>query len=76
MKNSSFLKLVLLCCLLTAVLWVSTMDEAQAQTADQKLAQQSGLGSKKIDADKLPGKLEYTIAIGSVVAMIAVVKFA
>lgn len=76
MKNTPLLKLIVLCCLFMAVLFVCSSQDAQAQTGDQKLAQQDGLGTKEIDKDKLPGKLEYTIAIGSVIAMIAVMKFA
>ncbi|NLN93566.1 MAG: hypothetical protein GX130_09710 [Candidatus Hydrogenedens sp.] len=76
MKNTSLVKLVVLCCLFMAVLFIISTQDAQAQSADQKLAQQEGLGTKEIDKDKLPGKLEYTIAIGSVIAMVAVMKFA
>ncbi|NLV40141.1 MAG: hypothetical protein GXY15_02790 [Candidatus Hydrogenedentes bacterium] len=50
-------------------------EPAAAQSADQKLAQQTGLGSKKIDAEKLPGKLEMGLAFGSVVAAIAAIKY-
>jgi hypothetical protein len=76
MKNISFLKLMVLCCLILAVLFICSTQDAQAQSADKNLAQQDGLGTKEIDKDKLPGKLEYTIAFGSVIAMVAVLKFA
>ncbi len=61
-------------------LMLCTIEQAQAKdsvSADQDLAmQKGGLGSKEIDASKLPGKLEYAIVIGSVIAAIGVVKFA
>ena len=50
-------------------------EPAAAQSADQKLAQQTGLGSKKIDAEKLPGKMEMGLAFGSLVAAIAAIKY-
>ena len=50
-------------------------EPAAAQSADQKLATQSGLGSKKIDAEKLPGKMEIGLAFGSLVAAIAAIKY-
>jgi hypothetical protein len=44
-------------------------------SADQKLANQEGLATKKFDQDKLPGKLEIGFTIGSVVAVIAAFKY-
>ena len=50
-----------------------------ATTNDKAIASKEGvsgsLGSKKIDAEKLPGKLEMGFAFGSVVAMIAAIKY-
>ncbi len=46
---------------------------------DKKIASKKGvegsLGSKEIDADQLPGKLEIGIALGSVAGMIAAIKY-
>lgn len=48
-------------------------------TGDKDLASKKGLGeslgSKKFDKDKLPGPGKIGLAIGSVIAAIAVVKF-
>jgi len=57
-----------------------TMDKATGaagvdMSADQKLANQDGLATKKFDQDKLPGKLEYGLTIGSIVAVIAAFKY-
>jgi hypothetical protein len=51
-------------------------DEALG-TADKNLAAKDGtqLGQKKFDRDRLPGKLEMGLAIGSFIAMVAVVKW-
>jgi hypothetical protein len=44
-------------------------------SADQKLANQDGLATKKFDKDKLPGKLEIGFTIGSIIAVIAAFKY-
>ena len=64
-------------CLILLALLVIMPQEAMAagQSADQELAQQTGLGSKKFDESKMPGKLQYGIAIGSVIAMFAAFKY-
>lgn len=50
-----------------------------ATTADKKSATKEGvsgsLGTKEIDAEKLPGKLEMGFAFGSVITMIAAIKY-
>jgi len=74
-RNFHMAVLVLFVCLLFCI-----VEQAQAKddstAADQDLAQkEGGLGSKEIDASKLPGKLEYAIVIGSIIAAICVVKF-
>ena len=50
-----------------------------ATTNDKAIASKEGvsgsLGSKEIDEEKLPGKLEMGFAFGSVVAMIAAIKY-
>jgi len=69
---------LLLLCVLAALLVVGIADQAQAKddvSADQDLAQSKGLGSKEIDASKMPGALEYAIVIGSIIAAIGVIKF-
>jgi hypothetical protein len=63
--------------LLLAVGFLAT--DANAQTADQEIGSRQGvsesLGTKDFDDDKLPGKLEIGIAMGSIVAVIAVMKY-
>lgn len=56
-------------------------DGAAAKTAtkgDKSIAGKKGmdsLGTKEIDANKLPGKFEMGLAFGSVVAAIAAIKY-
>ncbi len=44
-------------------------------SADQKLANQEGLPTKKFDEKQLPGKLEIGFTIGSIVAVFAAFKY-
>lgn len=53
-------------------LTASAQDE---MSPDQELAQREGLGTKELDAEKLPGALEYGILICSIIAAIGVVKY-
>lgn len=64
----------LVCAACMALLLISS-EPAWAQSADQKTAMREGLGNKEIDESKLPGKLEIGLAIGSIIAMIGVLKF-
>ena len=73
-KSNMTLVAVVLCLFLAACVLFLTED-AYAQSADQKLATQEGLGSKEWDEDQLPGKFEIGLAIGSVIAMIGVIKY-
>ena len=69
-----------LLCLVFAV-FAETADaqESVAKGADKSIATKQGvggsLGTKEIDAEKLPGKIEIGIAVGSFMVMIAVVKW-
>ena len=74
MKKRGIMTVVLLGVCMAVALGLMT-DKAAAQSADQKLATQSGLGTKKIDAEKLPGKMEMGLAFGSLVAAIAAIKY-
>lgn len=62
-------------CVLFALMTFMWTPSASAQSADQKLATQSGLGSKQLDKDKLPGKLEFGITVASVIGAIAAIKY-
>ena len=73
-----YAKLLLVC--VVVLLWVlsfSTTAHAAGDdlSADKDLAQQQGLDNKEIDQSKLPGKLQYAIVIGSVIAAVGVIKF-
>lgn len=74
MTLRAFVSCLGICLLLLAVFGIFS-DEVAAQSADQKIATQEGLGNKEFDKSKLPGKLEFGIAIGSVVAAIAAMKY-
>ncbi len=43
--------------------------------ADKEMATKDGLATKKFDADKLPTKLDLGFTAGSVIAVIAAVKY-
>ena len=68
---------VLVLCL--SVGFIAVEAEAQAGGKDKTIATKEGvgesLGTKEFDEDKLPGKLEIGIAVGSIVALIAVIKY-
>ncbi|MBW7863261.1 MAG: hypothetical protein H3C30_02475 [Candidatus Hydrogenedentes bacterium] len=49
--------------------------EAAAQSGDQKIAMQEGLGTKEFDQSKMPGKLEMGLALGSAIAAVAAIKY-
>mgnify|MGYP000504192231 FL=1 len=66
---------VLAVCVILSVVTLWWAPTASAQSADQKLATQSGLGSKQLDKDKLPGKLEFGITAASVIGAIAAIKY-
>ncbi|HOK88784.1 MAG TPA: hypothetical protein PKX28_10210 [Candidatus Hydrogenedentes bacterium] len=74
MKPRMMWRMLLVCVLLGVLAWCWA-PTATAQSADQKLATQSGLGSKQLDKDKLPGKLEFGITAASVIGAIAAIKY-
>lgn len=83
--NKYAIAVTVLMCLILMVFLVGMSEDAYAQSesekassatsADKKLATQEGLGNKEIEEDKLPGKLEIGLAIGSIIAMIGVLKY-
>lgn len=44
-------------------------------TAQDSVAEREGLQAREIDAEKLPGRLEIGLAIGSTIAMVLVYKY-
>jgi len=67
-----------LACVIAIVLCLGlalVCDDAAAQSGDQKIAQQKGLGTKEIDKDRLPGKMEVGLAVGSAVLAFGVFKW-
>jgi len=71
--NAMFAAMVL--CLFLAACVLFPTEDAYAQSADQSLATREGLATKEFDQDKLPGKFEIGLAIGSVIAMIGVIRY-
>ena len=69
----------LFCLALGLALAFSGDDVSANSSSDKEMATKQGvgesLGTKKFDKEKMPGKMEVGLAIGSIVAMIAVVKF-
>lgn len=74
MNRHALMAFVVVCLMLMFCIMGMTED-AYAQSADQKLAAQEGLGDKDIDEEQLPGKFEIGLAVGSIVAMIGVLKY-
>ncbi len=77
MSQHALLSACVLCLLLTLAFGLLT-SEAAAQEADESMETREGMDSlatKEFDEDKLPGKLEIGLAIGSIFVMIAVVKW-
>ncbi len=64
-----------LMCLLFLFCMLTMTESAEAQSADQKMATREGLAEADIDRDRLPGRLELGLVIGSIIAMIGVVKY-
>jgi len=70
-------------CVVLCLALVLLVEEASAAAstsgADKGMATKKGvgqsLGSKEIEEDKLPGKLEMGLAVGSIIALIAVIKW-
>jgi hypothetical protein len=85
MKKSRFSLLGLLFMLCAVCLTLGLLaDTASAQesvnkSADKTIATKKGvaqsLGSKEIEENKLPGKLEVGLGVGSCVVMVAVMKW-
>ncbi len=67
--------IVALLCLVLCVGLCLCVDDAHAQGKDFAERSSTELGSKEFDKDKLPGKLEISLGIGSIFVMIAVVKY-
>jgi len=80
-RSNTILTTVFVCLLLLACVAVLTEDayakddDVVSPGADKKMATQEGLGSKEWDENQLPGKFEIGLALGSIVAMIGVIKF-
>lgn len=80
MNKKSFLKKGLLCAgLAIAAVFGANEVSAQAGGKDKEIATKKGvsesLGNKEFDQEKLPGTLEIGLALGSIVAMIAAIKW-
>lgn len=76
--NAKMLLMVGVFCLALCLALVLVTDDAHASRgagADKSIAEQTGLGTKEIDKDRLPNKWEMGLAIGSFLGMIAVVRW-
>ena len=71
--NKKFLAIAALICLALCLGLCMSVDDVHAQ--GKGIASQEGLGNKEFDKDKLPGKLEISLGVGSIFVMIAVVKY-
>jgi hypothetical protein len=81
MKHRNWLKVVIMCLVLLSVLVLyAEMAQAQGRSADAKdMMEREGvsgsLATKEFDQSKMPGRGKKAIAFGSVVAMVAVMKW-
>ena len=80
MNKSVLILAAFVLCLLLAACGSETSTPAPAQTdgrsADQRTAMRQGLEhSKEVDQQKMPGKLEIGLAVGSLIAMVGVMKY-
>jgi len=64
--------LVLALCLILGLMLGVIAEPAEAQT---RIEEREGLATKEFDSDRLPGKLEIGLAVGSIFALIAVFKW-
>ena len=73
--NKKYLAIAALLCLVLCLGICVSASDVHAQ--GKGIASKTGteLGTKEFDKDKLPGKLEISLGIGSIFVMIAVVKY-
>lgn len=82
-KSFSWAGLLLIVCALclsfALVADTAHAQESVAKGADKEIASKKGvaqsLGNKDIEEDKLPGKFEVGLGLGSCIAMVAVMKW-
>lgn len=80
MNKNSALRGILLACgiVMVAALAVGDAHAQKAGGSDKEMATKKGmdaLATKEFDKDKLPGTLEVGLALGSIGAMIAAIKW-
>jgi hypothetical protein len=79
LRSKPVLTAVFFCLILAMSVVFMTEDvyakDDSATSADKDLATKEGLGNKDWDETQLPGKFEIGLAIGSIVALIGVMKF-
>jgi hypothetical protein len=72
---TKYLVLLGVLCLILCVGFVMCVDDVHAQGKGIAGKKDGELGNKEFDQDQLPGKLEVGLGLGSIVVMIAVVKY-
>ena len=73
--DKKYLAIAALLCLVLCLGLCLCVDDAHAQGKSIAAKQDGQLGNKEFDKNKLPGKLEISLGIGSIFVMIAVVKY-
>ncbi len=79
--NSVVITKTVLLCLLLAFGILAMADSAQAQVgtdmpgAGPGPGQRDGLAEIELDKDRMPGRFEQGLALGSIIAMIAAIKY-
>ncbi|MCF6285769.1 MAG: hypothetical protein L3K26_11315 [Candidatus Hydrogenedentes bacterium] len=72
---TKYLVLLGVLCLILCLGFVMCVDDVHAQGKSIAAKKDGELGNKEFDQDKLPNKLEVGLGLGSIVVMIAVVKY-
>jgi len=73
--DAKTLRMACVICFVLCLALAMLAQDASAKNPDQKIAEQTGLGTKEIDKDRLAGKLEIGLAVGSALLAIGVFKW-
>lgn len=73
--SRKYLAIAALLCLVLCLGLCLSVDDVHAQGNSIAAKKDGELGNKEWDKDKLPGKLEISLGIGSIFVMIAAVKY-
>ena len=73
--SKKYVAIAALLCLVLCLGLCLSVDDVHAQGKSIAAKKDGELGNKEWDKDKLPGKLEISLGVGSIFVMIAVLKY-